>query len=234
MANCQKFKQWLINQDSADDNVSRRYMDHIKGCQTCKELYQTDMTLEAILKKGMQTIDQPPGLMKRARSRIESESRPQSTRFMSVSWKMALPALSMAALILLILLNPFSGPLQTVDEVVALSIDNHRNTGMEMAFRTGEVTDMGRWFTRRLEYEVRLPNLKRLGLNPLGGLKCAFGKTDVALLFCDSKGKRVSLFVINPDDIDFRFGKKRKYTVEEDDIQVTIWEESGMVYTMVI
>ena len=97
----------------------------------------------------------------------------------------------MAALMLVILLNPFSGPLQTIDEVSALSIDNHMDTGMELAFRTGEVTDMDQWFTRRLEYEVRLPDLKRLGLRPVGGLKCAIGRTDVALLFCNSKGGRV-------------------------------------------
>ena len=41
----------------------------------------------------------------------------------------------MAALVLLILLNPFSGHLQTVDEVVAHSIANHLDTKMKMAFQ---------------------------------------------------------------------------------------------------
>ena len=67
----------------------------------------------------------------------------------------------------------------------------------KMDFRAGEVTDVGQWFTQRLEYAVRLPDLNRLGLNLLGGRKCALGKIDAALLFCNSKGKRASLFVIN-------------------------------------
>jgi anti-sigma factor RsiW len=137
-------------------------------------------------------------------------------------------------LVLVILLNPFSGHLQTVDEVVALSIANHLDTGMEMAFRAVEVTDVGQWFTQRLGYAVRLPDLKRLGLNLLGGRECAFGKIDAALLFCKSKGKRVSLFVINENDVGLRFDKERIYTVEEGEFKVKLWKNSGMVYAMVI
>ena len=144
------------------------------------------------------------------------------------------PALAMAALVLVMLLNPFSGNLQTVDEVVALSIANHLDTGMEMAFRAGEVSDVGQWFTRRLDYAVRLPDLNRLGLILLGGRECAFGKIDAALLFCKSKGKRASLFVINQNDIGVRFDNERKYSIEEGDFKVRVWKESGMVYTMVI
>jgi anti-sigma factor RsiW len=79
-----------------------------------------------------------------------------------------------------------------------------------------------------------LPDLKKLGLNLLGGRKCALGKVDAALLFCNSKGKRASLFVINQNDVGVRFDKERKYIVEEDDFKVTLWKESGMVYAMVI
>jgi anti-sigma factor RsiW len=170
---------------------------HIQVCQTCKTLYQTDMALDAILKNGMQTVFPPSGLITRARRSIESESRPRLFKFPRVSWKTVVPALALAALVLVMLLNPFSGHLQTVDEVVALSIANHLDTSMEMAFRAGEIADVGQWFTQRLGYAVRLPDLKRLGLNLLGGRKCASGKIDAALLFCNSKGKRASLFVIN-------------------------------------
>jgi anti-sigma factor RsiW len=182
----------------------------------------------------MQTVEPPPGLIMRARHKIESESRPRPFRFLRVSWKTAVPALSMAALVLVMLLNPFSGHLQTVDEVVTHSIANHLDTGMEMTFRVGEVTEVGQWFTQRLEYAVRLPDLKRLGLNLLGGRKCAFGKIDAALLFCKSKGKRASLFVINQNEVGLRFDKERKYTVDEGDFKVTVWKESGMVYALVI
>ena len=53
MANCQEFKQWLNNQDSADENAFRQVKDHIQLCQTCEKLYQTDKILDAMLKKGI-------------------------------------------------------------------------------------------------------------------------------------------------------------------------------------
>ena len=234
MANCQEFKQWLNNQDSTDEIAFRQVKDHIQICQTCEKLYQTDMALDTMLKNGMQAVEPPPGLIGRARHKIESDSRPRPFSFLKFSWKTAIPALSMAALVLVMLWNPFSGHLQTVDEVVAHSIANHLDTRMEMDFRAGEVSDVGQWFTQRLGYPVRLPDLKKLGLNLLGGRKCALGKIDVALLFCNSKGKRASLFVINQNDVGVRFDKERKYIVEEDDFKVTLWKESGMVYAMVI
>jgi hypothetical protein len=40
--------------------------------------------------------------------------------------------------------------------------------------------------------------------------------------------------VINQNDVGLRFDKERKYTVEEGDLKVTLWKESGMVCAMVI
>ena len=234
MTNCQEFKHWLNNQDYADENAFRQVEAHIQICQTCEKLYQTDMALDAMLKKEMQAIEPPPGLIGRARHKIESESRPRPFSFLKVSWKTAVPALSMAALVLVMLLNPFSGRLQTVEDVVAHSIANHSDTSMEMAFRAGEVSDIGQWFARRMGYSIRLPDLKKLGLNLLGGRKCALGNIDAALLFCNSKGKRASLFEINQNDLGIHFGRERQYIVKEAAVEVTLWEEFGMVYAMVI
>ena len=234
MANCQEFKQWLTNQDSADENTFRQMENHIQICQTCEKLYHSDMALDTILKKGIQSVEPPPGLIARVRNKIESESRPRPYRFLGLTWKMAVPVLSMAALVLVILLNPFSGHLQTVDEVVAYSLANHLDTTMEMAFQAGEVRDVGQWFTQRLGYNVRLPDLKNLGLKFRGGRKCTLGKIDAAYLFCQSKGKPVSLFVIRQNDVGVPFDRQRKYIVEEGDTKVTLWEEYGMVYAMVI
>ena len=36
------------------------------------------------------------------------------------------------------------------------------------------------------------------------------------------------------DDVDVRFDNNRKYIVTEGDFKVTVWNESGMVYAMVI
>jgi anti-sigma factor RsiW len=182
----------------------------------------------------MQSVDPPPGLMERARQKVESESRPLSFKLPKLSWKTAVPALSMAALVLIVMLNPFAGQLQTVDEMVALSIANHADTNMKMTFRAGDVGDIDQWFTQWLEYALQLPDLSQLGLNLMGGRKCSFGKIDAALVLCKSKGKRVSLFAINQNDVGLSFDNQRVYTVEEGDYKVRLWKDSGMVYAMVI
>ena len=232
MATCQEFKRWLIDQNAAGENIPHQVKGHLQVCETCQNLYQVDMALDAVLKNSMQAVEPPAGLIRRVRQKIESESRPY--RMPQMFWKTAIAALSLAALVFVILLNPFAGHLQTVDELAAFGIANHLDTEMQMVFRAGEIDDVGQWFSRRLAYAVRLPDLNRLGLKLLGGRECAFGKVDAALLFCKSRGKRVSLFMLNPDDVGLRFDKQRKYTVEEGDFTVSLWKESGMVYAMVI
>jgi anti-sigma factor RsiW len=234
MVTCQEFKQWLIDQDSAGENASRQMADHVRVCQTCEGLYQTDRVLETMLKNGMQTVEPTPGLIERARRKIESEPKPQPVSFFGISWKTMAPALTMAALVVVILFNPFSASLQTVDDVVTHSIANHLDAGMQMTFEAGEVVDIDQWFTRRLGYAVRLPDLKQLGLSLVGGRKCALGKITAALLFCKSKGKRASLFVIDPSDVAFGLDDKRKYIVEQGNHKVTLWKDSGVVYATVI
>ena len=234
MATCQEFKQWLNHQDSSDENTFRQMKNHIQICQTCEKLYQTDMAIDTILKKGFENVDPPPGLIQRTRHKIESQSQSRPFSFLKVSWKTALPALSVATLLLVMLLNPFSGHLLSVEEMVAHSMANHLDDNMEMAFRVGEVSDVGQWFTRRLGYTVRTPDLKKLGLKLLGGRKCKLGKIDAALLFCNSKDKRASLFVINQNDVAVPFNKNRQYIVKEGDFKITLWEEFGMVYAMVV
>jgi anti-sigma factor RsiW len=233
MMNCQELKQWLNSQDSTDARALQQISDHVQMCQACEALFQADKTLDEMLKEGMQPVEPPSNLITRARNRIESEDRPQPFGWLSVSWKMVLPAVTMAALVL-VLLNPFSAHLKTVDEMVKHSISNHRDTGMQMAFQAEEVGDIGQWFTQRLGYTVPVPDLKRLGLNLVGGRECAFGKIDAALLFCKSKGKRASLFMIDQNDVGIHFDGDRKYIIEEGNYKVSIWKDAGIVYAMVI
>ena len=71
--------------------------------------------------------------------------------------------------------------------------------------------------------------------SPIESMKLVLeGKADVALLYCNSKGKSASLFVIDPNDVAKGFSNERRYIVKDGDFRVTLWKESGMVYAMVI
>ena len=90
MANCHEFKNWLNDQASADEKAIRQVMDHAQVCPTCERLFNADMALDTILKTRMLPVEPPPGLIGRARHKIESESRTQPLRFPKISWKTAL------------------------------------------------------------------------------------------------------------------------------------------------
>ena len=234
MMKCQEFKDWLVNGDRADEIARERAKAHTNVCKLCDDLYRTDQALEGMLSDGLQAVAPPPGLIPHAREKFENRSQPKFLKFIISPWKFMTPALAMAVLVLMIMANPFSGVSYSVDEVATFCISNHMKTDMEMAFQADKVNDIGQWFTQRLGYKVRLPDMKRLELSLLGGRECGLGKINVALLLGQSKGKRASLFVINPDDVKYDFSLKREYSIQEGDNRVRVWEESGLVYAMVV
>ena len=114
------------------------------------------------------------------------------------------------------------------------SVANHLNTEMAVEFCSLNFSNAGFWFSERLGFEVKLPDLKRLGLNFLGGRKCSLGKISAACLFCNLDGKRASLFLINPEDVKFDIAGNRKYVVEGNGATVTIWKEAGVICALAV
>ena len=48
MVTCQEFKQWLIHQDSADENALRQVEDHIQACPTCESSRLGALRLDSV------------------------------------------------------------------------------------------------------------------------------------------------------------------------------------------
>ena len=112
------------------------------------------------------------------------------------------PAVAMAALLILFL-NPFAGRFRSVQEIGILAVDNHLKN-LSMNFKAGEVRDVPRWFKDRLGFKISVPDLAGQGLQFIGGRKCYLGKNEVAYLLYEKAGERVSLFIIEPDDVNFK------------------------------
>ena len=233
MMNCHDFKKWIAVQGSSDEQQNMFATAHIRHCEVCNQLFKMDAFFEDILKEEMKATEPPPNLIANLRRKIESDKIQRSHQTKWFSWKIYAPAFAMATLLLIIVMNPFSGQLRSIDEVVAHSITNHLDTKLTMAFRAGEVTDAGLWFSESLGFPVKLPDLKRLGLTLLGGRNCILGRIDAAYLFYKAKEKRVSLFIINESDLDFTLTDGSTYNIVEKGFSITIWKEGKMVYSMV-
>ena len=179
MMNCHDFKKWVATQGSSDQKQNMFAIEHIRHCEACNQIFKMDAFFEDILKQEMTATEPPPNLVANLRKKIESDKIQRKHHPKWFNWKILAPALSMAALLLIMVMNPFSVRLRGIDDVVSHSITNHMNTGMTLAFRAGEGTDAGVWFSEILGFPVKLPDLERLGLTMLGGRKCTLGWVEI-------------------------------------------------------
>jgi len=234
MMNCEKFKRWLIDHHHFDSRGTSAAREHMKRCESCQKLHDIDQSVEVIIKDGLRPVAPRPGLVARARRRVESPTGKQPLKFLVLSWRTITPALATALLLLFLVLNPFTGKLSSIEDLVAHSVANHLNTEIAMEFRSLNLTNAGFWFSERLGFDVKLPDMARLGLTFLGGRKCSLGQIRAAYLYCNSKGKRASLFLINPDDIRFDISDNRKYVIKDSGYTVTIWKEAGVICALAV
>ena len=230
---CQEFKQWLNNQPLLDGSAYQNAKEHVNKCRACNTLYLSDTALETLLADGMAPRTPPPGIVTKVKRRIASESKVHRSIPHLLHWKISIPALAMATLVF-VMLSSFSGQLGSIDDMVAHSIANHRDTETGPGFVAAHVPDMSAWIIDQLGFSGKLPDLKRLGLTLVGVRKCRLGRVSAAYLYCNSKDTRVSLFLINPKDMGFKLNPDRKYTVEGEKNTVTVWTEAGGVYAMVV
>ena len=226
--NCSEFKQWL-NTDLSDEGASAEAGKHADICDACKKLHDLDSLLEAKIRNGLETVAPPERLINRIDMNIRSAENEKSGE--KAAWKKTAYAFAVAAMVLIIL-NPFSTKFQGMDEISALTVKDH-TANLSMAFKAGEIQDVPRWFEDKLGYAISMPDLKTHGLKLLGGRKCHLGGNDVAYLFCEKEGKKISLFIMDADDLDFDMEEKGVYSMTVNDCDVEVWKRTDLVYAMV-
>jgi hypothetical protein len=227
---CHEFKNWLINKDILDEKGEELAKAHLDDCERCRKIYMIDSHVESRIKDSLKEVEIPH----RLRSRIELDilSTTERKNFTQAHWKKILPAFAMAAL-LIIFINPFTTRFESIEEIGSDAVENHLEEGMTMAFKRGEGIDISRWFEGRLGFRVSPPDLESQGFQFLGGRKCALGKNDVAYLFYEKTGKKVSLFIINSEDLSFELKTERMYNITLRECDVKIWKATDQVYAMV-
>ena len=128
---------------------------------------------------------------------------------------------------------PPGGEIRDIDHIGSLALANHLDDQQGLAFKAGEIEDAAAWFVERIGFAAAAPNLVGQGYIFKGGRPCKLGPKGAAYLFYEKNGKKCSLFVINPDDIKFKFKNDKKYFLAEKSHDIKVWSESGLVYAMV-
>jgi hypothetical protein len=119
----------------------------------------------------------------------------------------------MAAVVLMIVLNPFSGGIGSIEQIGSYALANHLDPQHTMAFRAENVSDVRMWYATRVGFPAELPRRNVQGLAFLGGGECHFGKYKAAYLFCEKFGIKVSIFVIDPGDLGFALEEDKSYSL---------------------
>ncbi len=231
MMTCNEFGEWLTSKNIYDERQTDSAREHREICKQCERLYRLDAQLELRLQEGLRNVEPPARLLARIEMNAQSVTK-QDRFFAHVAWKILVPAVAIAAMFV-IFLAPFAGRFHNVQEIGALAVDNHLKD-LSMTFKAGGPQNVSRWFEDKLGFVIAAPDLTEQGLHLIGGRKCRLGKNDVAYLFYEQAGKRVSLFIIEPDDISFTMKQAETYSLSERGCEVKVWKEAQLLYVLVV
>ena len=226
---CCEFKNWLNDKDLFDEDAEASAIKHIELCEPCKRLYVLDLHIEAQIQEGLKQVDPPKRLLASVEMNLESPVEDKSINLLS--WKKLIPIFAIAAIFLLIF-NPFTTKIGSLEEVGALVVNNHKDK-ISRAIKVGEVEGVISWFGEKIGRKVLIPDLTRQNIQHVGGRKCHLARNDVAYVLCEEKGKLVSLFIIDPDDVNYDIKDKEIYYTSKRECKVKIWKEADLLYAVV-
>ncbi len=233
--NCQDFKAWLISRDGGDAETSRQARVHRKDCPPCDRLYATDEGLEQALAAGIQTTKVPEGMARRARALALAGEPTAPAEVRRSIWfrKGWAPALAFGLMLVVVVWNPFTNPLTSLDAIGNYALANHTRGDMAMAFTVDETPDPQAWFFKRLNYRITLPDFHDRGFTLRGGRECSIGPHKAAYLFYDNHGESVSVFIIPAGKVKMALQADRRYRIDAPGHRVDLWQAQGMVCILV-
>lgn len=231
--NDRTFKTWLTNRDRYDQTTANAAKDHMASCKSCKMLYSWDALLEARISEPLIELEPPRGLLARIKNNFQFEATGQgrNTHFLPLNQLAA--ALAMVAVMVVIVFQPYSGHIKNFDQIGTFALAEHLSSDLEMTFKAQEVSDAPGWFSERVGFGIVIPALESQGFQFLGGRECLFGKKKAAYLYYDCQGQKVSLFIINYQDLDFPLSRHRTYTVYDRGHEIKIWKQGTLCYALV-
>ncbi len=229
--NCSDFKRWMLDVKFEDPSAEQFAQAHIDVCASCKKLYRMDLAMERCLGDAMTQINPPADLVSKIKQDLHSiPAKPKKT---TMRWQLMAPALA-AAVVLLFFIHSLMVPMQGIQNLGSLALANHLDDRQRMSFSAGEINDIAGWFAKRIGFAAAPPKLFDDALVLQGGRPCKLGLNHAAYLIYQKNGKKCSVFVINPADLDFKLEKDKRFSVKENDHDIKIWSESNLVYAMVI
>ncbi len=230
---CHDFKEWLLSRDGGDADMTRQAWAHRRDCPSCDRLYRADEGVEQALVAGIQAAKAPDGLAARARARASGSVEPIPVGRSPWFRRGLAPAVVFVMMVVVLVWNPFTNPLDSLDAIGNFALANHIRTDLPMAFKAAQTPDPQAWFLERLNYRIVLPNFRERGYILRGGRECTIGPHKAAYLLYDDHGQPVSLFIIPASKVKMALPEDRRYRIEAPGHHLDLWQALGMVCILV-
>ncbi len=231
--NCKEFKQWLLTKDLDDRGDLESAQRHRKTCRPCERLFEMDHGLDGAIEAELAAEPTTVDVLSRVRRRVNAGDAVTPV-FGPSRWRVVVPALAVAAALMVAVVNHRSSSLPSPDDIGAYALENHLNPELQtMTFTVGDVADVPRWFDGWVGFGDGLASLLPAGLVPVGGRRCHIGNAPAAYLQCKERGRIVSLFIINGNHLSPKLDARKPYVYRGQGHTVEIWQTQDVICAIV-
>lgn len=229
--NCDKFTDWLENRDLHDVSESDKAMKHAAECSGCMAKLEFDEKLDELLFASLQPVDMPQSLMHKIDLNLEGIGV-QKKKSKRLNWYGAVSALLVASFVFF-LSFPFSEPenIASMDELGKYVIYNHDyiNESHMVVKSEDEMNQLGGF---DMPFKSLLKNFRK-GYTFLGARICPLGDCQSVHVIYDHDNKRVSVYLVRAEDVDFRISEGKKYSVNDGSDTVHFWRNGDYILAMI-
>jgi len=229
--NCKEFQHWLLSRDVFTDRENPDAIDHTKGCNRCRNIYNLDGQLEKSIESTFHLQDIPRGLYEQIELTLDHEKPPVTPAKHRLTGLVAVLALILVVVFVALSNIPFR--YQNLQQLSVAIVASHLKGNQAMSFTADTIEQATAMLSRELKFNVILPDLTDQGYVLLGGRLCVLDKCKTAYLFYKKDIKISSLFIMDYDHLNFEMADGSSFSNDIKGYHTDIWKEKGQVYAMV-
>lgn len=224
---CLTFSNWLENRDMHDVSEADKALKHTTGCGECQRKLRLDEQLDRQIYDAMKTVAMPGSLRSKVDMSLDRVSNNRSKRMNR--WYGILPV-ALAAMVIFFISFPFSSGISSMDELgkhVIADHNGHDDTVLVVS-KPEKINTLG---AAQIEYASVKSGLPE-NFTFVGARICPLGDCSAIHMVYMNEGKRVSLYVVRADDVNFSLSYGRQYTITMGEQVVRFWKNDGNIYAM--
>ena len=206
---------------------------HLEGCERCRKTARLQGSFRRALKELHRPVSAPPRLRARVRQCLVAEDR---TRQRKKILRWVLVPAAAAAMVVGVVQVSWSIMRKAEPNLAEESISRHRQ-GLPMDVTGPNSTPVKRFFSNKVPFAVRPPKLDNPRARLVGARLSNLGPSRAAFLVYNVNGRRVSVFITDPNAItstgnEIRSGNRKMYHQGVRGYNVLKFVSGGTGYTV--